>query len=237
MNSGKYDKINESVRPSEELAYWTGVMQTDGYLKKEKDSRYKTNRIRYYAKVGVRTSLPMLEKFRLISQTKLGRTNTFWKSNTGYVEFKIGINRLMPIFSKLDISFSDPPRPPFWCLENPAFFGAYLAGIIDGDGNIDIRRPKYSQCAIRIASAVEQIDLKVAIERMMKCKVHINKTRKLNRLGERRFYGTAFILETYASRKNYEFILTHVCKHIAMGHKKIKLESFLRNKYKAVPGI
>ncbi len=225
-----------SIEPSEDLAYWVGVIQSDGYLKKEKDNRYN-GRIRYYAKVGVVKSIPMLRKFRSISKKTLGRTNTFWKNKkTGYIEFKIGINKLLPVFRKLDIKFSDPPEPPKWCLDNPSFFGAYLAGVIDGDGNITIKRPEYPQCSIRIFSGSEQRELKNSIEKMMKSKVHISKTTRLKTFRGRRFYGTCYTLETYASMKNAEFILSYVCRHIAMRYKRIKLKKFLE-KRKAAAGI
>jgi len=53
---GRYFEEVKQLEPSEDLAYWVGVMQTDGSLVKWKDE--------VCAKVGVGlNSLPMLEKF------------------------------------------------------------------------------------------------------------------------------------------------------------------------------
>ena len=60
-----------------DLAYWVGVAQSDGHFKTENCPSHRATR--YFVQVCIVTSLPMLEKFRQISQRVLKRTNAFYK--------------------------------------------------------------------------------------------------------------------------------------------------------------
>jgi len=85
MHYSKYDESNEKIAPSEDLAYWVGVAQTDAYLKKVKDKRYNTNKIKYIVRLGIVKSIPMLEKFREISNNSLFRKGVTWKNKKNWL--------------------------------------------------------------------------------------------------------------------------------------------------------
>ena len=220
--------MEDEINPSKDLGYWVGVVQSDGWLSK---TRRKNHGINYLIKLGVITSIPMLEKFREISRKVFNKNNKSWKNKkTGYVEFKFGAKKLLPIFDKLNIDFSDPPNPPNWCLKNIEYFGAYLAGVIDGDGDVRIKRPKYPQCAIRISSGSPQLNLQKAINQILNCSSNIIMVRKIRTLGKYTFLSTVYVLEFNVSRKNMDFIEVYVVPHLAMKHKKNKILSYIKMK-------
>lgn len=151
------------------MAYWLGVMQTDGSLYKRSCSdSWKIG-------LGVADkSLPMLKKFSSLSKELFGMERKIIERGK-YWYYDVTVTKFMKIFQTLHLVFSDPPKPPEWCVSSLDLFGAYLAGVIDGDGDIRIRRPAYPQCAIRISSGSYQIDLRDAIERKLKCGVSVRR--------------------------------------------------------------
>jgi hypothetical protein len=190
------------LKPSKLLSYWIGVVQTDGSLEnyKSKEDKISTN-----IHFGIcKNSLPMLQKFHFISKNLLKRDSKIFssKSRPGVWEYHIGIRRLLNDFKNLDIMFGDPPIPPFWVTENPEFLGAYLAGIIDGDGDIRIKRKTYPQCAIRISSGKPQEILSNIIKQNLGCSVSL------------------------FSSKNMDFINKFVIPEIALSWKREKLIKF-----------
>ncbi len=229
MHYSKYDELNSKIKPSADLAYWVGVAQTDGYLKKQYVKRVKITR--YYVKVGVVTSLPMIKKFRKISKNKLFRSNSLFKDKRGYTHFQISVKRLLPVFEKLDINFSDPPKPPIWCLENLQFFGAYLAGVIDGDGDVRIKRPEYPQCAIRICSSKPQYELQKAVNKIFCCSSNIIRDQRWKLMPQGKYYFlTAYNFEFLVSRKNYFLVSKFIVPNMAMPHKRKKLIKFIKRR-------
>ncbi len=234
MNAKNYDEINENIRLSEDLAYWVGVVQTDGYLKQFVNKTRNNGRIQYYVKLGVVKSIPMLEKFRKISMSIFGCRGSMWKyEKTNYIEYKFGASKLLPLFKKLDIDFSDPPKPPRWCLKNSSFFGAYLAGVIDGDGDVRFGRPKYLQCKVRIWSGHPQKELQNSIEKVLKCSVNILRIeKKHSEIEGRAIFGGSWRIEFYVSKKNYNFIEKYLIRHLALEYKRNKIKYFISNKIK-----
>jgi hypothetical protein len=135
------------------------------------------------------------------------------------------VNSFLSLFEELDISFKDPPKPPNWAKNE--LFGAYLAGLIDGDGDVRITRPKYPQCVIRISSSKKQADLKEFIEKIMNCKVSINNHFRETKIGERTIKGRWSTLEFYVSSRNKEFIMKYVLPNIALEYKKNKILEYV----------
>lgn len=221
---------NLEIKPSEELAYWVGVVQSDGCL-----TRYvKTDKIPSEITLGVcEKSLPMLKKFQEISFNIFKRHSKIWKTK-GLDEwrFHIGVKRLLLIFQRLNINF-DLFIPPNWCLNEPKFFGAYLSGLIDGDGDIRIKRPKSPQCVIRITSGDWQNFLEENIQRFLNCGVsqtEINRKRfdnSFNRFVESNYKE----LEFCVTPKNFGFILNFLVPYIQLDYKKEKILSYIKMRW------
>jgi len=221
------------IEKSSALAYWIGIVQTDGYLKKYLDKTGGYKRFKYFIVMHVVTSLPMLKRFQKISLRLFNRKAKIHKFKKGWV-CKIGVTKLLPFFEELDINFSKPPKPPSWCLERPGFFGAYLAGIIDGDGTVDIKRPRYPQCAIQISSDQLPIDLKKAIKNCLNCGVNNFYRERWANIDGRFIYSHENRTEFYLSSKNYLFFQGYVLPWISLHHKRYKISTFvnyLKRKY------
>jgi len=219
------------IEASEELAYWMGVVQSDGCFsiinrKYRKESGYGIS-------LGVgKKSLPMLYKFKELCKILFNRDSKINKSkNRESWNFKIGVKRLLPQFENLDISFKDPPKPPNLCINNPELFGAYLAGIIDGDGSIRIKRKKYPQCMIKITSGKSQNELAEFIRRFLTCAVSITFFEEERILNERVIHGKWYELEFLTSSKNYKFIKMHVLPNLTIPHKKERLKEYIMERF------
>ena len=205
------------IKPSEDLAYWVGVVQSDGYLDKYHDKKRK----RFYHRISVdvsKKSLSMLEKFLNISKMTFGSNIRIYECKNEVFKCTLGTQRLEKFFDKLDIQISDPPNPPSWTLNCAKFFGAYLAGIIDGDGTINISR-KDSKGRIRIFSKGEQKKLIEYIQRILNCSANT------------RFYKGCYHLEFKISSKNYKFLKKFVLPCLAIMNKSEKLENFIHDKF------
>lgn len=215
---------------SDQLAYWVGVAQSDGTLQKYIDSKGKIC-WNLYIQVA-HLSLPMLYKFQIISSNLFTCNSKIFKLKTRDIwEYHIGVKRLLHTFKILDIKFGDPPKPPKWCLDNSQFFGAYLSGLIDGDGDIRIKRKKYPQCAIRITSKSKQKILKNYIENILRCSANITKKydKRYFKKEKRIITGKSFSLEFLVSFKNIQFIKNFILSHLTVVHKKEKLKYFINH--------
>lgn len=221
------------VEPSEDLAYWIGAIQTDGSLWKyyRKEKRHFEFRLA----MGVATkSLPMLQKVVELSAKIFKRYGKAYKRATeDQWDYYIQVKQLLSVFERLDIRFGDPPKPPIWCLEKPRFFGAYLAGAIDGDGCVRVGRPKYPQCFVTITSGSRQIELSESIKEILKCSVfqkEFYQRRFVKSLG-RIVEGKWCVLEFCVSAKTAKFILDFVVPHLQLIYKKERLEDFIGRRY------
>ncbi len=218
------------LEPSEELAYWIGAVQTDGCLREKYDKNRDYTRVRIEFGICDK-SLPMVEKVRQISSKILSRSGTLFKTKRGYWYYELSVKQLIHTFRRLDIKFGDPPTPPKWTLEKPEFFGAYLAGVIDGDGDVRTRRPKYPQCAIRISSGSRQVDLQEALRRILGCSASISFDKGESFLKGRKIIGSAYILEFCVSSKTFELIKDFVLPHITLIHKREKILQFIHSRF------
>jgi len=228
-----YDSAKQRMmlKPSEKLAYWVGVAQSDGYLKKYRSKA--TKNVLYLLSLDVsEPSLLMLRRFQVLSSELFNRNASIFKRGTRHVwSYHIGIGKLLPIFEKLDISFGRQPRQPSWCKGEPEFLGAYLAGLIDGDGDVRIKRSRYPQCVIRITSGFRQSELAKAIRETLQCSVAITFRKGERVLKGRKIHGTWYEMEFYVSLKNHEFIEQFVLPHLMLPYKKVKLETFIDSKW------
>lgn len=150
--------------------------------------------------------------------------------------FRMGAAKLKPIFIEKSIDFSDPPKPPEWIINDGAYFGSYLAGVIDGDGDVRIKG-KYPECFIRISSGKKQNELRNSIIRNMNCGVHICKRSSTRVLNGITINGTWFELEFCVTKKNLLFFKNFIVKHIAINYKRDKIIKFIENRYMPPAGF
>lgn len=208
------------IRVNQNLAYWIGVLQTDGSLSKSNDIQA--------IEFGVEDkSLPMLEKFSRITKENFWRDCKISRNKLGYNIYKVSVKRLLKNFDLLGIKFGDPPKPTSWISDNTYFFGPYLAGVIDGDGDVRIKRQRYPQCVVRITSGSEPRDLMSSIENVLSCKVSSTERSGVRYLNGRRIEGKWWETEFYVSKKNRDFLLTNVLPHLAIKHKSDKIRDFI----------
>jgi len=232
-------KRNIIIQPSIELAYWVGAVQSDGSLKiyNERDRKNP----RYRISLGVsKKSLPMLIKFQRICKNVFNRNIKIFKSKTREIwNLNIRIKGLLELFHKLDIKFNKSFSPPKWCTEGPEFFGAYLAGIIDGDGNVTVKRKKYPQCLVRIFSGYREKKLANEIRRILGCCVSIYKKHKKRYFTKenRVIDGTWFELHFLISSKNYKFIENFVLPNIMLPYKKERINNFIQNRGRSIASV
>tara|TARA_Y100000310_G_C20682751_1_gene816985 strand:- start:684 stop:1247 length:564 start_codon:yes stop_codon:yes gene_type:complete len=171
-------------------------------------------------------SIEMLERFKMLSKQLFNRNTKIFKNKRGYYEAKIYVNQLLSLFEGLDLNFSGLSAPPDWITET-SLFGAYLAGIIDGDGNIHIHRPKYPQCIIRITSGRPSTELMLLIKQTLGCAASISSRQNTSYLNGRKISGIGYILQFCVSKKNIEELETYVLPWISIRHKRHKLSKFI----------
>ena len=215
---------------SKNLAYWLGVCQTDGFLKKQYVK--SKNQTRYYICLTIgHSSIEMLEKFMQISKQEFNREGSiYYDQKRASIQYKFRCNRLLEEFEEKELNFKDPPEPPKWILNNSELFGAYLAGIIDGDGNIEITRPKYPQCKVRIYSSKQQIALSKAIEDKLKCKTNCLFFQRESKIENRNIFGSWWTLYFNISPKNFKFVSNYILNEIAIKRKGNKIKEFLKRR-------
>lgn len=209
------------IEPSEELAYWTGVIQTDGSLKYSK--KFKYWRISLYVSSK---SLEMLKKIQELTPKLIERQSHIWKDkkeDTFY--WHVGVKEFLKsrVFEIFDISFDDPPKPPFWCLQEDRLFGAYLAGLLDGDGCIFIVKRRDDgrfDCRAQITSGDMQMELRDAIESILGCSVRMWKCHPIS-------WEKGYHLDFLVSSKTIEFIQKYVLPWIQISRKRQVIEKFM----------
>lgn len=212
------------IEPSKELAYLLGVAQADGYLKR---FLWKGEE-RIGLDFGVaEKSLPMLEKFRDLSDRVFGRKTSIWKDKKGVWRYHLSVKSLLQKFRDLQIIVSPVYLAPVWAVKEKSYFGAYLAGLIDGDGDVRIKRPKYPQCVIRITSGLVQDFLQKQLEALLTVKV--SQTRMSGkRVIKGKIVDSKWVsLEFYVSKRVYQFLLKYVIPQMVLSYKKDKLLQFI----------
>lgn len=209
------------------VAYFVGVLHTDGSIFKYYNKSKKRNVFRLEVKVGEK-SLPMVQKtcdilnkeFHLQLNVRYEGRN---KYGTKMFAIKTEINRLILLFNDLEINKN---KFPLWIENNKKFFYSYLAGVIDGDGTIDINS-KTSQCRIRITSGEKQIWLINLIDNYLNCKSWIEKTIRINEIGINHSISKIYRHCFYISSKNILIFKKYVYPFICIEHKKKRFDEFL----------
>jgi intein/homing endonuclease len=138
------------------------------------------------------------------------------RKDTKLFYIQTSINNDIDSFRKLGF-LSPKSHTPEWVLRNDEIFLAYLAGMIDGDGNICIKRPAYPQCRITITSEFMLPKLKQYIEKFLSCKVSYYKYKNRN----------AYNLDFYISPKNFRLTKEKLYPNLTINHKRQVLNNFL----------
>lgn len=105
---------------------------------------------KYKLEMGVGEKLlPMLRKVVSILDDVFGRKVSISKrKNLNLYRFQTTVKNLMEQFRSFDIKTFKQVTAPDWINSNINYFGAFLAGVIDGDGNITITRKSYPMCSV-----------------------------------------------------------------------------------------
>jgi hypothetical protein len=214
----------------EELAYWVGIVQTDGCIVKYVPKNRKTERIEISMEVS-KKSLPMLRKFKEICQTYLKRKCKIWKVRRGQFATHVCVKGLQDVLESLGVNVKGI-KPPKWVVRNMKFFGAYLAGIIDGDGNVRVKRKKYPQCAIRVYSKENPSILAEFIRKFLRCAVRITFHTGTRKLNGKIIVGKWYELEFLVSSKNYIFMSKYVIPFLQIKYKRDKLTRYINQRLK-----
>jgi len=159
----------------------------------------------------------MSQKFKDIFSNSFGRTTNIRKiPNKNAYCIQTSINTLWYAFktwNKIGI--------PTEISNNKILFGAYLAGIIDGDGTVKIKNNKdrvIPQYVVKIASDHPLREIKILIRKYLDCSTYFEYDNRSNGV------NTCF----YLSQKNICFIKDNVYPHIELLHKKERFEKYFK---------
>ncbi len=211
--------FNKNLDIDTNTAYFIGILHSDGCIYRFVDKKRKRTHIRLSLSVAEK-SLPMAKKFQKIFFDSFGRTvNLRKKPDKNLYVIQTSINRLYDLFER----WEGGVIPPEIC-ENPSLFGAYLAGYIDGDGSIKLKKhktkDKYIACVIRIASGKALVDLLELIRFHLNCEAHFYKT--YNKKGSG--YDNCF----HVSSKNFEYVHDYLLPHLALDYKRKKINYYIK---------
>jgi len=204
------------------FAYWLGVAQSDGhlwsgYVNKKKKPTFAAH---LSLETGARSEKMMLT-FAQLSRILFGTKATIrtrWRhinEKTYSVRvFIIGLTRQLDQLDGIVFNKIEPP-PKF---SNIFLFGAYLAGVIDGDGSIKFRHLHKTsrggaECEVIITSGNEPLLLKEKIADYFLCRPNCKKLKRAN----------AYNLIFYVSKRNNQLIKKYVVPHLQMPIKKERL--------------
>jgi hypothetical protein len=224
--------INMNLR----VAYFIGALQSDGtfHLFKDKKRKRKVYRIRF--QVGEK-SLPMLKYLQQIFAIDFDRKlkiNFDGVNDYGTKIYTLGtsVNELLPQLSALGVHKYKIAKE---IATNKRLFCTYLAGLIDGDGDICIKRPKYPQCEIRITAGKPMYKVKQLISHFLDCGVRIEKIEGNSIIEGRLVHSTGCRHCFYLSSKNFYDFIRYVYPHIQIDHKRKVLQKFFKIKRDVLP--
>ncbi len=225
LNDEKLQTVYNNCKNNPDFAYWIGVVQSDGHFKRQ--IQRNGLRIRYLITLRIgKKSLPMLERFREISRELFlikGSSYTY-TTPEGFKSwnYDFGCKNLIPIFEAFKINFREA-SPPGWVAQKDKLLGAYLAGVIDGDGDIRLTTRKNPQCLIRISSGEPLTNLTNIIRLKLQCGANIQKRVKKSRIAARTFTSTWCRTEFSVNKKNAYFIKHYLVNYLSLPHKKEKI--------------
>ena len=209
---------SKNVTINEDVAYLMGVLQSDGCIYNFYDKKRKKMYTRLILTVAPK-SLPMAIRFQKILSQYFGITvNLRNIPNTHYYRIQASINRLKDNFANLK---NEHLLEPVRC--NISLFGAYLAGLIDGDGHIKIKNNHdriFPQCVVRISEDHPMYTVNYLLKKFFDCNSHFEKD------ANSRCIDTCF----YISEKNIHLFYKYVYPHITLKHKIERLNTFWKIK-------
>lgn len=203
------------MKIDKELAYFIGVLHSDGCIYRFEDKERKRVSMRLNLTIASK-SLPMAYEFQRILSSKFSRVVNVRKvpNKNSYV-IQTSINRLYPTLKNW-INYALPQE----IKSNVTLFGAYLGGLIDGDGHVKLKNNKdrkLKQVLVSITGPVKILNVKECIERFTNSKVNFSKVKGAN------CFETYF----YVTYKNSEFLFKRVMPHIQMSYKNERLRSHI----------
>jgi len=224
-------KIICGIKILADVAYFIGAAQSDGCLYSYLDRGYSRSRIYFHVS---KYSLPMLRKVKEVSGL-FGTKANITKNTTNGFCFSFDLKKCFSLFKKFDLKIVDPPIPPRWA-SSKKFFGAYLAGLIDGDGNIRVKNRfgRYRSCSVRIFSKNKPTVLASAIRKTCDCSVRISPVITNGYFHGKSVHGTCFESEFYISKKTYSFILNFILPYLTISKKVNIVKSFIEEQYGVV---
>lgn len=215
-------------RSSQELAYWIGLVQADGsFVKWTRKNGKNENELHLEIKSEI-----LVREF----QKGLGLMNRFpnyFKTKRGFFTCKALVSSILSEIKSIKLFPNKTEfQPPNFVYADNRYFGAYLAGIIDGDGDIRVKRKKYPQCVIRITSEFKQNLLMELIQKFLNCSVSDTRRfgRKYLRMEERLIEGSWHELEFLISFKNLNSISSFVLPNVKLIYKREKMLNFIKEK-------
>lgn len=215
-NNHNFSLINE------DLAYFIGVLHSDGCIYNFYNKKRDRLQIRLILSIAS-ISIPMALKFKEILFNHFNRTvNLRKRPNKNLYVIQTSINKDWHIFEKWA-----KQKIPSEIKSNPLLFSAYLAGIIDGDGHIQIKHNIQDrvipQCVIKITSGYPLIDIKVLLKQYFNCDTHFTYEKRSKAV------YTCF----YVSNKNILLVERYILPHLIISHKINILNTFLKMKKRA----
>lgn len=226
MNLNNKEIPNYSIKINKDIAYFIGVLHSDGYIYVFNDKKRNRRQIRLGLEIGTK-SITMGLKFKKILLDYFGKSvNLRQRPNKTTLNLQTSINKFWNILK----NWNDGKIPED-IKNDKVLFGAYLAGLIDGDGHIkikkDIKGRVIPQCVVKIASNRPLEDVKNLIEFYMNCKVHF----EFKNIGKG--VNTCF----YISKKNTEFFKNYIYPNMVMPYKLNRLQNFFKLKKNEPAGI
>ncbi|MBN2368358.1 hypothetical protein JXC34_05040 [Candidatus Woesearchaeota archaeon] len=207
-----------------DFAYWLGIMHSDGYVKHFKKRSY-------YIGLGVGTkSLPMFNKFIEISQDIFGIKGSIYKGRTKedhkFHQYRFGCTSFISMFTENKIHLKGHIIPEYF-VKNKALSGPYLAGLIDGDGDLRISSRSYPQCFIRIYASYRPDKLIAQLEEILKCSINYLEYSGKRKIGNREFFGTTRRIEFRVIPNNFNIFKNYILPYIQLGYKREKLKEYI----------
>jgi hypothetical protein len=200
-----------------EIAYFIGVLHSDGCIYRFNDKKRKRIQIRLNLTIGQK-SLPMASEFKRILFKRFGRTVNIRKvpNKISYM-VQTSINRLYWLFKQWE-----DKSIPFIISNDSVLFGSYLAGIIDGDGYVKLKKRdgKTFACQIKISAGYIHYQLLEQIKFHLGCGAHIEKDVNKKGMG----YSHCFLI----SKKNYRYIQHLILPYIKMPYKKERIKEYIK---------
>ncbi len=217
------------IRKTAELAYLIGVMQGDGSLYKytTMNGGKRKPQVRHVLMLNA-MDLEMVRRCRDLFFNVFGRNRRICRRSSGIYSISYCVKTLLGDFKQLDIIFRDPPVPPNWIKNKRRFFGPYLAGLIDSDGSVCIKRPAYPQCSIKITSGHRQRKLKETIRKILRCGVFIEKQQQFNKYWK--IHTLSFHLRFVVSLKNMDFFGEYVLPWMTIPRKRNVIARYIQRR-------